>query len=142
MSAAPADLRAARASRVILVIGGLVMALATIFGALGAHALPGRLAPRQLEIYDTAVRFQFFQALGLLVLGAVARGGFSDSLQAAAVLLTAGIVAFCGSLYLLAFQITLGSQLVVGVATPLGGILLISGWLMFAVSSWRARRAG
>jgi uncharacterized membrane protein YgdD (TMEM256/DUF423 family) len=142
MSAVPADLRAARASRVILVIGGLVMALATIFGALGAHALPGRLGPRQLEIYDTAVRFQFFQALGLLVLGAVARGGFSDSLQAAAVLLTAGIIAFCGSLYLLAFQITLGSQLVVGVATPLGGILLISGWLMFAVSSWRARRAG
>ena len=64
------------------------------------------------------------------------------SLQTAAVLLTAGIIAFCGSLYLLAFQITLGSRLVVGVATPLGGILLISGWLMFAVSSWRARRAG
>ena len=45
MSALPAELRAARASRGILAIGGLVMALATIFGALGAHALPGRLAP-------------------------------------------------------------------------------------------------
>jgi len=142
MSAVPADLRAARASRAILVIGGLVMALATIFGALGAHALPGRLAPAQLQIYDTAVRFQFFQALGLLVLGAVARAGYSDSLHAAAVLLVAGIITFCGSLYLLAFHIRLGARLVVGLATPLGGILLISGWLMFAVASWRARRAG
>ncbi len=141
MSVVPADLRAARASRVILATGGLVMALATIFGALGAHALPGRLAPREMEIYDTAVRFQFFQALGLLVLGAVARGGYSDGLQAAAALLTAGIIAFCGSLYLLAFQVTLGAHLVVALATPLGGILLIGGWVMFAVTSWRARRA-
>ena len=135
------DPRAARASRAILVIGALVMALATICGALGAHALPGRLAPAQLQIYDTAVRFQFFQALGLLVLGAVARGGYSDGLHAAALLLIAGIVTFCGSLYLIAFQITLGMRLVVGLATPLGGILLISGWLMFAIASWRARRA-
>lgn len=142
MSAVVPELRATRAARWILVTGGLVMALATICGALGAHALPGRLTPQQLEIYDTAVRFQFFQALGLLVLGAVARGGYSDGLQAAAILLTCGIVTFCGSLYLLAFQITLGAHLVVALATPLGGILLISGWLMFAIASWRSRRAG
>ncbi|HEY1899405.1 MAG TPA: DUF423 domain-containing protein [Steroidobacteraceae bacterium] len=141
MSAAPADVRASRASRLILVAGGLVMALATICGALGAHALPGRLTPAQLQIYDTAVRFQFFQALGLLVLGAVARGGYSDALNAAALLLLAGIVTFCGSLYLLAFHITLGAPLIVGLTTPLGGILLISGWLMFAIASWRSRRA-
>ena len=109
------------------------MALATICGALGAHALPGRLTAGELEIYDTAVRFQFFQALGLLVLGAVARGGYSDCLHAAALLLVGGIVAFCGSLYLLAFHITLGVPLVVGLTTPLGGILLIGGWVMFAV---------
>ena len=48
---------------------------------------------------------------------------------------------FCGSLYLLAFHITLGAPLVVGLTTPLGGILLIAGWVMFAVSSWRLRRA-
>ncbi len=135
------DLRAARASRLILATGGLVMALATIGGALGAHTLPGRLAPAQLQIYDTAVRFQFFQALGLLVLGAVARGGYSDGLNAAAMLLLTGIITFCGSLYLLAFHITFGAPLVVGLTTPLGGILLISGWLMFAMASWRSRRA-
>ena len=100
-------------------------------------------APGQLKIYDTAVRFQFFQALGLLVLGAVARGGYSASgLHAAALLLIGGIVTFCGSLYLLAFHLTLGAPLVVTLATPLGGILLISGWVMFAIASWRLRRAG
>ncbi len=131
-----------RASNWILVTGGTLMALATICGALGAHMLPGHLADRELNIYDTAVRFQFFQALGLLVLGVVARGGYSDGLHAAALLLVGGVVTFCGSLYLLAFHITLGAPLVVGLATPLGGILLISGWVMFAIASWRLRRAG
>jgi uncharacterized membrane protein YgdD (TMEM256/DUF423 family) len=131
-----------RASNWILATGGGFMALATIGGALGAHALPGRLTSGQLEIYDTAVRFQFFQALGLLVLGAVARGGYSDGLHAAALLLIGGIIMFCGSLYLLAFHITLGAPLVVGLTTPLGGILLIGGWVMFAITSWRTRRAG
>jgi uncharacterized membrane protein YgdD (TMEM256/DUF423 family) len=135
------DPRAARASRWILSMGGVFMALATIGGALGAHALPGRLTAGQLEIYETAVRFQFFQALGLLVLGAVTRAGFSEGLQTAALLLVGGIVLFCGSLYLLAFHITLGAPLVVGLTTPLGGILLIGGWIMFAISSWRSRRA-
>ncbi|HEY6457712.1 MAG TPA: DUF423 domain-containing protein [Steroidobacteraceae bacterium] len=135
------DVGAARSARWILVTGGVFMALATICGALGAHALPGRLTAGQLEIYDTGVRFQFFQALGLLVLGTVARGGYSDGLRAAAWLLVGGIVTFCGSLYLLAFHITLGAPLVVGLTTPLGGILLIAGWVMFAVTSWRLRRA-
>ena len=139
--AAVPDPRAARASRLILATGAMVMALATICGALGAHTLPDRLSPAQLDIYDTAVRFQFFQALGLLVLGAVVRGGYSEGLNAAAVLLVAGIVLFCGSLYLLAFRITLGAPLIVGLTTPLGGILLIGGWLMFAITSWRSRRA-
>jgi len=133
---------AARAAHWILATGGMFMALATIGGALGAHALPGRLTPSELEIYETAVRFQFFQSLGLLVLGTVARGGYSSGLQAAALLLVGGIVSFCGSLYLLAFHITLGAPLVVGLTTPLGGILLIGGWVMFAITSWRARLAG
>jgi uncharacterized membrane protein YgdD (TMEM256/DUF423 family) len=142
MTAVPVSARAARASNWILVAGGALMALATICGALGAHLLPGRLSERELNIYDTAVRFQFFQALGLLVLGAVARGAYSEGLYAAALLLIGGIVTFCGSLYLLAFHLTLGAPLVVAVATPLGGILLIGGWVMFAIASWRLRRAG
>ena len=132
----------ARSSTWILATGGALMALATISGALGAHALPGRLSPSELNIYDTAVRFQFFQALGLLVLGAVARGAYTEGLHAAALLLIGGIVCFCGSLYLLAFHLSLGMPLVVGLATPLGGILLIGGWVMFAIASWRLRRPG
>jgi len=132
----------ARSSTWILATGGALMALATISGALGAHALPGRLSPSELNIYDTAVRFQFFQALGLLVLGAVARGAYTEGLHVAALLLIGGIVTFCGSLYLLAFHLSLGMPLVVGLATPLGGILLIGGWVMFAIASWRLRRPG
>jgi hypothetical protein len=62
MTAIVTERRATRASHWILATGGVFMALATICGALGAHALPGRLTPRDLQIYETAVRFQFFQA--------------------------------------------------------------------------------
>ena len=47
-----------------LAIAGLLLALATACGAFGAHALRNQLAPERLQLWDTAVRYQFFQALG------------------------------------------------------------------------------
>ncbi|MEJ0006044.1 MAG: DUF423 domain-containing protein [Steroidobacteraceae bacterium] len=137
-----AERSATRASHWILATAACSWRWPPLAVRVGAHALPGRLTPAELQIYETAVRFQFFQSLGLLVLGTVARGGYSAGLEAAALLLVGGIVTFCGSLYLLTFHVTLGAPLVVGLATPLGGILLIGGWVMIAISSWRARRAG
>ena len=49
-----------------LAIAGLLLALATACGAFGAHALRNQLAPERLQLWETAVRYQFFQALGLL----------------------------------------------------------------------------
>jgi uncharacterized membrane protein YgdD (TMEM256/DUF423 family) len=129
-------------SRGTLVMAGALLALATACGAFGAHALKSQLAPERLQLWDTAVRYHFFQALGLLGVGltwrlvdggaGVARG--AGALRAAAVLIAVGVVLFSGSLYALA----LGAPRVLGVLTPLGGLAWIAAWLLFGWGVWRA----
>jgi uncharacterized membrane protein YgdD (TMEM256/DUF423 family) len=122
-----------RAARWALGAAGLLLALATIAGALGAHTLKSHWAPDRLDVYDTAVRYQFYHSLGLLGIGLALRALDGAPLRAAAALVVAGIVLFCGSLYAL----TLGAPRIIGVVTPLGGLALIAGWLTFAYGAWR-----
>ena len=116
-----------------LAIAGVLLALATACGAFGAHALKGQLAPERLQLWETAVRYHFFQALGLLGVGLTLRGSDAGALRAAAALMAAGIVLFSGSLYALA----LGAPRPLGLLTPLGGLALIGSWLLFAWGAWR-----
>ena len=118
-----------------LALAGLLLALATACGAFGAHALKGQLAPERLQLWETAVRYHFFQALALLGVGLALRSLDGTALRAAAALLVAGIVLFSGSLYALA----LGAPRLVGALTPLGGLAWILAWLLFAWGAWRAR---
>jgi uncharacterized membrane protein YgdD (TMEM256/DUF423 family) len=125
-----------------LAAAGVLLALATVCGAFGAHALKGQLPAERLQVWDTAVRYHYFQALGLIGVAltlraleggaSVARAGFA--LSAAAALLVSGIILFSGSLYALA----LGAPRALGVLTPLGGLAWIAAWLLFAWGVWRA----
>src|SRR5690606_20488364 len=99
----------------------------------GAHALQSRLAPERLAIFETAVRYQFYHALGLLVIGWIARSVEGGMLKWAAVLIVLGIVLFSGSIYALSF----GAPRPLGVVTPVGGSALIVGWFLFAVAVTR-----
>ena len=116
-----------------LCVAGLLLALATACGAFGAHALKGQLAPERLQLWETAVRYQFFQALGLLGVGLALRSSDAGVLRASAALLIAGVLLFSGSLYALA----LGAPRPLGALTPVGGLAWISGWLLFAYGAWR-----
>jgi uncharacterized membrane protein YgdD (TMEM256/DUF423 family) len=116
-----------------LAAAGLLLALATACGAFGAHALRATLAPERLALWETAVRYQFFQALGLLGIGLAMRTLDGSLLRAAAMLILVGIVLFSGSLYGLA----LGAPRLLGVLTPAGGLAWIGGWLLFAYGAWR-----
>jgi uncharacterized membrane protein YgdD (TMEM256/DUF423 family) len=111
----------------------VLLALATACGAFGAHALKGQLTPGRLELWNTAVRYHFFQALGLIGVGLTQRTLESGALRAVAALIVTGIVLFSGSLYALSF----GAPRVVGLLTPLGGLAWIAGWLLFAFAVWR-----
>lgn len=120
-------------NRWILALGGLLIALATMSGAFGAHALQTRLSPERLDIYETAVRYHFFHALGLLAIGLAARSIDAPALRWSAVLVVAGIVLFSGSIYALSFS----APRFIGILTPIGGVALIAGWLVFAVAVLR-----
>jgi uncharacterized membrane protein YgdD (TMEM256/DUF423 family) len=119
----------------ILAASGVLLALATLFGAFGAHVLREELPPERLSVYLSADRYQFFHSLGLLGIGLAARDMEGAPLRWAGALILIGIVLFCGSLYLLSF----GASAAVGFLTPLGGLALIAGWVTFAIAMWRAR---
>jgi len=110
--------------------GATTLALAVIFGAFGAHALRDRLDAYSRGIYETAVMYHFFHALGVLIVSLMPKSGFLSQTQASWIcaLLAAGIVLFSGSLYVLA--ITRIPAL--GAITPFGGLAFIAGWLVLA----------
>ena len=114
-------------------VAGVLLALATLCGAFGAHALRAHLAPERLQLWDTAVRYQFFHALGLIGVGLALRTLDDGVLRLAAVLLVAGVLLFSGSLYAL----SLGAPRSLGLLTPVGGLAWIAAWLLFAWAAWR-----
>jgi len=120
-------------ARKTLAIAGLLIALATALGAFGAHALKAHLPSDKLQVYETAVRYHFLHALGLLAIGVLLRSLDGELLRWSAALVLAGIVLFSGSLYLLTF----GAPRLVGIVTPIGGLALIAGWILFAATVLR-----
>lgn len=105
-----------------------------MLGAFGAHALRSNVAPGLLSIWHTAVEYQFYHALGLLLVGLLTlRLGATGWLRAAGWLLLIGIVLFCGSLYIL----VISGQHWLGAITPVGGTAFIAGWLILAIGVWR-----
>jgi uncharacterized membrane protein YgdD (TMEM256/DUF423 family) len=120
-------------ARAILGTAGILLALAVAFGAVGTHIMRGRLTPDQLALYETAARYHFYNALGLLGIGAVALSWDSAWLRFSAGLVIAGVVLFSGALYLA----SLGAPRVIHIFPPLGGIAWIAGWLAFAIAVWR-----
>lgn len=131
--------------RLPVAAGALLLALATVAGAIGAHALPADWSAQQVRIYTIAVRYQFFQSLGLLAMGAwlgtrnlealpTKRQISVHSCRAATRTLLIGIVLFSGSLYALSLR----APRWVGFLTPIGGALMIVAWGVFAVQAWRS----
>ena len=119
-----------------MAIGALFAFLGVALGAFGAHALRARITPRDLEIFDVAVRYQLTHAMALLISGLILwwRGlDVSRLLVITPWLFTAGIILFSGSLYAL----VLTGKRWLGAVTPLGGVLFLAGWLLLAVALWQ-----
>ncbi len=113
--------------------GALLAAIAVALGAFAAHGLKSHIDAHALDIFNTAARYQMIHAIALVLAGLIARQQGSDSAPLASLLFLAGILLFCGSLYLLALTGTGW----LGAITPFGGIAFIIGWLQLMYFSTR-----
>lgn len=115
-------------------------ALAVILGAFGAHALKSKISAEHLQVFETGVRYQFYHALALLLLVLMSDKIASGPAQIAGCLFIAGIFLFSGSIYLLSTRELLGIEnwkSFLGPITPLGGLCLLSGWILFLTAAWK-----
>jgi len=123
-----------------IVISGIIMlVIAIVLGAFGAHALKEHLTLEKLNTFEVGVRYQVYHGLAFLILGMNAdRVQFSLKLPIR--LIFAGLLMFSGSIYFLAIQEMLGVSLkFLGPITPLGGLLMIMGWILFLVKIMRSK---
>lgn len=107
----------------IAFLGGVTI----ILGAFGAHALKESLAPEALNSFETAVRYQMYHVIVLLLVN------FTDHISLnlknkLTLVFISGIALFSGSIYLIYLLGVPVSS--IWFVTPLGGFILIIGWIL------------
>jgi uncharacterized membrane protein YgdD (TMEM256/DUF423 family) len=120
--------------RTLLAIGALAMGLGVALGAVSVHATHGAAHPEAAHLLTAAVTYHLVHGLALVIEGALARTSPSRWLFAAYALHAAGLVLFCGGLWILSMS---GTSL--GPVVPTGGLAFIAGWIALAVHAWRLR---
>ena len=124
----------------IIITASLLGVLAVITGAFGAHGLKSLITSAQLEVWHTAVQYNFYHVFALLFLSTFARFK-NNTIVISFYFFVFGIVLFSGSLYLMACRDILGLNpglvKTIGPITPIGGLLFIIGWIMLAFAALR-----
>jgi uncharacterized membrane protein YgdD (TMEM256/DUF423 family) len=114
-------------------LGSILLAVAVTSGALGAHLLRARLDAPSLSLWETAVRYLIVGGVGLLAVGLAAEGRPRAGWTATGTCLALGAAVFSGTVAALA----LGGPRWLGAVTPLGGVLMIAGFVLAAVTALR-----
>ncbi len=124
-----------------LILIGIMGAIAVSLGALGAHFLKSKLetgliTTDQLNGFDTAVKYQMYHVLGMLLLVILNKLFPNKFFGWAYALFFWGIILFSGSLYFLCTRNLLGAEWLkfLGPITPLGGICFVLGWLSICLA--------
>ena len=118
--------------QVIIITGAFFGMFSVIFGAFGAHALKKTLSLDQLHSFEVGVKYQMYHAIVLLVLGF----NSNNTTSATYWCFTLGILLFSFSIYGLVLSDAKGKKLkFLGPVTPIGGLLLIIGWLLFIITA-------
>ncbi len=122
-------------NQLALVSGAILGILAIVLGAFGAHAFKKFLSEERLSSFEVGVRYQMYAAITLLIVGY--NMNFQNSSDNWAVYgLLSGCVLFSGSIYLLSFKDVWKINLrFLGPITPIGGLLMIIGWVMILLNS-------
>lgn len=114
------------------ITGATLGLTAIVLGAFGAHALKDVLSLQQLATFETGVKYQMYHALFLLFLDVNNRIS-ERSKKIIYYFISFGTLFFSGSIYLLSTSNVTGINFKpIGIITPIGGLLLILGWGLFA----------
>ncbi len=114
-------------NRFFLLSGAVIGFAGVALGAFGAHAFKPMLeASGRLDTFETAVKYQFYHALALILTGILFKDFGSASLRYSGMATLAGVIVFSGSLYLICFT---GIK-AFGAVAPIGGTLLLVGWAL------------
>lgn len=117
-----------------IISGAIQGFLAVALGAFAAHALEDVLDDYSATIWDTAIQYQMFHAVAIILVGILmskAVFGEVKQLKIAMICFNVGIVFFSGSLIVLALT-GIG---VLGAITPIGGVLFLIGWTMIILTA-------
>jgi uncharacterized membrane protein YgdD (TMEM256/DUF423 family) len=111
-------------------------ALSVALGAFAAHTLKANIPADALEIFETAVRYQFYHVFALLAVGIIYSNFAGKLLSWSGKLFIAGIILFSGSLYFLTAVKANGLTAYnwIGAITPVGGLCFILGWIFLFVA--------
>ena len=126
-------------NKLLQIWGVLFCGSAVILGAFGAHLLSDMLSNDALQSFEVGVRYQFFHGLALLFLSQ--RSNLQNFINRAASLFTIGTLLFSISIYLLSISTAYGDTglaAILGQITPLGGLMLILGWIYLLIGFARA----
>lgn len=118
-------------SRLAILLGSGNAAIAIVFGAFAAHGLRSSLSEKMLSIFQTAVDYHIYHALGLILAGLLLdKRPVSCLLKSSVVMMLIGIVVFCGSLY----GLSLSEKTWLGMITPIGGLSFIASWVLIVIA--------
>ena len=117
----------------IIITGAAFGALSVILGAFGAHAFKKFMNEEQLKNYETGIKYQMYHAIVLLCIGFNA--DLFENANTINLLFSLGILLFSFSIYGLTITSALNKKWrFLGPVTPIGGLLLVSGWISIIIN--------
>ncbi|GHC24625.1 membrane protein [Kushneria pakistanensis] len=122
-------------SRLLWLVAALSGLSVVVLGAWGAHGLADRLDAQALNAWHTGVRYQAWHTLAFMMILVWRESVPLKGQRTVLALWGAGMLLFCGSLYVLA----LGGPALLGPITPVGGLVMMAGWVMLGVTALRRR---
>jgi uncharacterized membrane protein YgdD (TMEM256/DUF423 family) len=118
-----------------LLLGAIFALFAVIIGAFGAHGLEQmQISEKMLARFDTGVKYQFYHAFGIIIIGLlITKNNNSRLLSSAGISFSLGIILFSGSLY----SYVLTANKLFGMITPIGGLAFILGWILLTLFAYK-----
>ncbi len=123
-------------NKTYLITGALLGAVSVILVAFGAHGLSSRMNAATFDIFETAVKYQFYHVFALLGVAVITQFIPGSLINWSGKCFIAGIILFCGSLYVLSYFKMAGNEQMnwLGAITPVGGLCFIAGWILLAIA--------